>query len=167
MVVYVVGLLLLSVAAVLDASVLSFFRIANGQPSLVLLLVVAWGLLNDLADGLPWALIGGILADLVSVTPTGTSSLAFTLSLALFASVFGQVGRRNLLIPPLAVGIATALWHAVILLVLTVMGMGVPVDQAFITWTLPSLIFNAVAMLVVFRVMGGILALLAPPQVRL
>ena len=48
----------------------------RGQFSLVMLLVLAWSIRSDLLSGFVWALVGGILLDLYSAIPIGTSSAA-------------------------------------------------------------------------------------------
>ncbi len=167
MTIYAVGIPLFMVAAVIDASVLSHLRYLNGQPSLVLILIVSWGLLNELSDALPWAFIGGLFVDLLSVTPTGTSSFAYVLAVTLLAFYVGQVGRRNLVIPPAAVILTTLLHQTVVLAVLILQGNSFPLFRAILTWTIPTLLFNGLLVLPVFRVMGRILDFLRPPKVGL
>ncbi|MBZ0304698.1 MAG: rod shape-determining protein MreD, partial [Anaerolineae bacterium] len=147
MTIYAVGIPLFMVAAVIDASVLSHLRYLNGQPSLVLILVVSWGLLNELSDALPWAFIGGLFVDLLSVTPTGTSSFAYVLAVTLILFYAGQVGRRNLVIPPAAAILTTLLHQGVVLAVLILQGNSFPVFRAILTWTIPTLLFNGLLIL--------------------
>ncbi|MCL4880050.1 MAG: rod shape-determining protein MreD [Anaerolineae bacterium] len=167
MTIYAVGIPLFMIAAVIDSSVFSHLRYLNGQPSLVLVLVVAWGLLNELPDSLPWAFIGGLFVDLLSVTPTGTSSLAYVLALTILAFYVGQIGWRNILVPPLAVIFTTALYQVVVLTMLIVQGNSFPVFRTILTWTIPSLVFNTLLILPMFRLMGRILDFLRPPKVGL
>ncbi|HLA45125.1 MAG TPA: rod shape-determining protein MreD, partial [Aggregatilineales bacterium] len=80
MYIYYIGFPLLLLAAIIDASVLVQIRYLNGQPALLLMLVISWALLNDLPESLPWAVMGGIFADLLSVSLLGTSSLALVMA---------------------------------------------------------------------------------------
>ena len=79
---------LMAVLAVLQTAVLPRFPIAGLEPQLVFLVALAWGLLRGLEEGLVWAFIAGIWADLFSLTPLGLSSLAF------MAGVQGCHGAR-------------------------------------------------------------------------
>lgn len=163
MIVYAIGIPLLMISAVIDNSVMNYIRYLNGQPSLTVMLVVSWGLLNPLRDAIPWAVIGGIFLDLLSVTPTGTTSLGFLLSLLVLASSIGQVGGRNILLPPIASSMATVIVQSVILLILVLDGWGFGLINTILTWMIPTLIFNAVGILVVFRIMGIIIEFFRPP----
>jgi len=167
MYVYYIGFPVLMLAAVIDASVLVQLRYLNGQPSLLLMLVVSWALLNDISDSLPWAVMGGVMADLLSVTPTGTSSLAFSLVVLAVVSTFGRVSRRNLVLPSLAVSMGTVIYSVVLAIVLLVAGWSVPPGGAALRWMLPSLAFNFIGILVVFRIMGALVEFFRPPTAQI
>jgi rod shape-determining protein MreD len=64
---------ILALAAALQASVVPQFSIFGGRPDLVFLLTIAWALNSSLEEGVIWAFAGGILKDLLSAAPTGTS----------------------------------------------------------------------------------------------
>jgi len=167
MVVYYVGFPLLMIAAVIDSSVLAQFRYFNGQPSLVLMLVIAWSLLNELGDALPWAIIGGIFVDIISLAPVGTTSLGYTLGVVAIHYLFGQMTQRNIFIPPTSAFIATLIHQAVLLIVLTFIGHRIPLRGAFVSWTLPTLLFNCLGILIVFPIMRRIINFFRPPRVTL
>lgn len=163
MYIYTMGFPVLMLAAVIDASVLVQVRYLNGQPSLLLMILVSWALLNELRDALPWAILGGIFADLLSVAPLGASSLGYVLVMLALASLFGRVGRRNLLFPPLAALLATVIYQSVILVMLILTGWTMPLPGVALRWMLPSLVFNLIGVVIVFRVMGSIVEFFRPP----
>jgi len=165
MYVYYIGLPLLLLAAVIDASVLVQVRYLNGQPSLLLLLIVSWGLLNELPDSLPWAVMGGIFADLLSVAPLGASSLGFVLALAAVNSLFGRITRRNLGVPLVAVVVATVVYQAVVLVLLLFSGWSASPLGALLRWVLPTVVFNFLGILVVFRSLALVVEFFRPPSV--
>jgi rod shape-determining protein MreD len=165
--VYYIGFPVLLLAAVIDASVLVQLRYLNGQPSLLLMLVVSWALLNDISDALPWAVMGGVLADLLSVTPTGTTSLALSLVVLAVTSIFGRVSRRNVVLPPLAVSMGTVIYVVVLVAVLVVAGWSIPPGGAALRWLLPSLAFNFIGILIIFRIMGALVEFFRPPAAQI
>ncbi len=167
MTIYVVGFPVLMLAAVIDASVLSYVSYLNGHPSLLLMIVTSWALLNNFSESLPWAVMGGIFADLLAVTPLGTTSLALCIATLLVGGIFGPVGRRNILFPPLAILLATVVVQVITLGVLIVSGWSVPILGAVLRWVLPTLVFNFLGVIVVFRVMGAVVAFFRPPNVTL
>lgn len=166
MIVYGLGLPILMLAAVIDASVMVQLRYMNGQPSLLLLIVTSWALLNELPDALPWALMGGIFADLLSVTPLGASSLALAVGVILVAVFLGRATRKNWVLPPIAVALTTVMYQGIIVVVLILFGWSVPLFGAGLRWVLPTLVFNLIGILVVFRVMGVVVEFFRPPVVR-
>lgn len=167
MIIYYIGIPLLMLAAVIDSSVLVQLRYLNGQPSLLLMMIVAWGLLNNLGDGLVWAVIGGIFADLMSTAPTGTSSLGYSIALMVLAATMGQVGRRNIVLPFVAGAIATIILQTVTFGILLFSGSALPIRPVITTWIIPSMVFNAIGIIIVFRIMGGIIEFFRPPKVTL
>jgi rod shape-determining protein MreD len=84
------GVPILALAALLQASLLAVLFPSGGGPHLVMLCVLAWGLnQDDLRAGLTWALIGGVCLDLFSAAPLGTSAVGLVL-LAFFISGLGS-----------------------------------------------------------------------------
>ena len=65
------------VLGVAQASILPRFPILGVSPQLLFLVALAWGDIRGLEEGLIWAFIAGLFADLFSLAPLGISSLAF------------------------------------------------------------------------------------------
>ena len=86
----------LALVVVIQATLMPELSIAGGTPDLVLLVVLGWTLMAGYEQGLVWALVGGILQDLISAVPVGTTSLALVLVVSLAALIVGQVHPRNL-----------------------------------------------------------------------
>jgi rod shape-determining protein MreD len=161
---YLIGTPLLLLAAILDASLMIHLRYQNGQASLLLLLITAWALQNDLAESLPWAIIGGIWADLLSVTPLGASSLAFTLALIGLAQVLREGGRENFLLALPAVLLTTLIYQGVVWVFLSFSGWSFPPVGSLLTWMLPSMGFNLLLILPSYWLMRRALKLFRAPQ---
>ena len=92
---------ILALAAVLQASIIPQFSILGGRPDLVFLLVISWALNAPLEQGIIWAFVGGILQDLMSAAPTGTSVVGMVL-IVFILDIFRQQVYR--------VGVLTILW---------------------------------------------------------
>lgn len=58
-------------------------RLFSGQPNLVLLVVIAYAFDANWREAFGWAIVGGVMQDLMSIAPLGTSALP--LILAVFA----------------------------------------------------------------------------------
>lgn len=162
-----IGLPILLLAAVLDASVMPQMRLGGGAPDLVYLIVVSWALLANVNDALLWAVFGGVMQDTLSVAPLGTSALGLVIVAFVADALFGDVRRTNLLIPPLVMGLGTLLYHGADLLVLRLAGHPVPLGDALATVTLPTLIYHVLLSVPVFRTVGLLHDWLTPRRVRL
>lgn len=88
----------LIIAAVLQAVLLPNLELIGGGPNLVYLLVIAWALNAPLQQGITWAIIGGIMTDLLSAVPLGTSSLGLALAVFSMNLLLSQFYELNLLL---------------------------------------------------------------------
>ena len=162
-----VGIPILTLAAILNATMMSELRIGGGAPDLVFLLVMSWALLADLREGLIWAVFGGVMQDLLSIAPLGTSALGLVLVVFAADTVFGAVGRRNLVAPLLVAVTGTLIYHLGVLLVLSITGTEVPFWEGLTYVTFPSVVYNLVLVLPVFRTVGAFHRALQPRRVQL
>lgn len=162
-----VGIPLLLVAALLNATVMVELRVGNGAPDLVLLLVVSWALLADVQEALFWAVVGGVMQDLFSVAPLGASALGLVVVAFAADAAFGDVRRTNMLVPPVVAVAGTVVYHLGLIVVLRLAGYAVPLGEALAYVTLPAMIYNGLLILPVFRAMGLLHTWLSPRQVRL
>ena len=152
----------LGVAAALSASFLPHFigfvvallRIftpilnnSRGQLSLVMLLVICWSARSSLADGLVWALVGGIMLDLLSILPIGTSSAALVLIVFVVNGVAQQLLRLRILFLLAITALATVFMSAFTLAALILLGNSYDIAALMRHMLLPTMIYNLVAVL--------------------
>lgn len=147
---------LFAAVVVFQATVLSEFRIGGGVPDLMFTLVLAWNLLAGFEHGVTWALVAGILHDLISDIPVGTTSLALVLTLGLLALTIGPLNPRNLIYPALLTPVATLIMHMFLLVLLAQEGRTLPLGEALTYVTLPTVIYNTAMMPFVYRILGRI-----------
>ncbi len=100
---------ILTVLAVLQTTVMPYAALGASKPMLPLLAAVSWGLHRGAMAGTRWALVGGLLLDLLSPAPLGS----YTVPLVAAAAVVALAGRRlfptNLVLPAaVALGATTA-----------------------------------------------------------
>ncbi len=155
----------LTLAVILQSTLVPEARISGGMPDLVFLTVLAWGLLAGFQVGIVWAIVGGVLQDLVSSAPLGTTSLALVVVVAAASLILGQVNPRNLLYASLAALVGTPALHLLMLLVLLATGQNYPLIDTLLHITLPSAIYNLIVMIPVYRIMGAFYATARPRRV--
>ncbi len=167
MIVYYVGLPLLLLAAVFDATLMTLFRLWGGAPNLVLMIVISWALVTELEEALPWAVIGGIMRDLLSAAPTGSSALALVLIVVVVDTYLPKASWRNVPLPLLVIGIATVAYDMMLFAILVVAGRPVPNLWTLGYVILPGVVANLAMVLFVFRTIGGINQFLRPTRTSL
>jgi rod shape-determining protein MreD len=162
-----IGIPILVTAAILNVTVMAALQLGGGTPDLVFLLVVSWAMLVDLPHALFWAVVGGVTQDMLSVAPLGTSALGLVVVAFVADSIFGDVPRTNLLIPPVVAAAGTVVYHLGILAVLWLVDYRVPLERGLFYVTLPTVIYNTILIVPVFRILGMIHRWLTPHRVRL
>lgn len=106
-----VGILLMFLLAILQATMLARFPLVGIPLQPALLAAIAWGLLRGPFEGLVWAFIAGMLLDLFSIGPTGATALALMVTVLLLTRL-KQMFPQNLILLPIAlsgIGITTHL----------------------------------------------------------
>lgn len=122
----------------------------NVRPDLVLIVVTAWSLLRGAQEGMLWALIAGVAADIVSGAPFGMSTLP--LLLVSFGAGLSQrsIFRFDLVIPILVIPVATLIYRASMLAWLKAFGWPVTWAQGLSPIILPTIVVNTLLMPVVY-----------------
>lgn len=152
-----IGIPILLLAAVINATIMPELRLGNGTADLVFLLVMSWALLADVRDAMLWAVIGGMLQDVLSIAPVGTSALGLVIVAFAADAVFGTVSRGNLIVPLVVAGVGTVVYQMLTLLLLRMLGLSaVGLGQGVVYVMVPSTIMNVLLVLPVFRLMGTV-----------
>lgn len=167
MAIYYFGFPLLLLAAIFDSTLMTLFRLWGGGPNLVLMVVVSWALLVELDEALPWAVMGGIMRDLLSVSPTGSSALALVLIVIVIDRFLPTLSWRNVFLPILVVGAATVFYDVVLFGILVLDGRPAPAFQTITYVIMPGTIQNMLMIVVVFRTIGGINQYFRPKRASL
>lgn len=154
MAIYYIGFPLLVLIAIIDSTLMHVFRMWGGVPSLLIIVIVSWTLMVELHDALPWAVMGGIFHDLLSVVPTGTSAVLLTLLVVLIDVTFPKLQSRNIIVPPFLVLFITFIYNFGIFMALAVVEMSVPLFWGMFYIVLPAAVMNALMTPFVFRALG-------------
>jgi len=161
------GLPLLAVAAVLQATVLSRVHLLGGTVDLVLLLSLSWTLVGEWQGGPAWGLMGGLCLDLLSGGPLGANALGLVL-VAYGASLSeGRFWRSHVLLPLATVLLGTILYHLIYLALLALSGHSVDWAASLADVTLPAVLLNTVLMLPVYHLVRWMHGVTHPAPVRI
>jgi rod shape-determining protein MreD len=164
---YLIGIPLLAFLVILQSALLPYVRFLEGRPDLVLLAVVAWSLSGRWQESMVWGLIGGLVLDLLSGIPLGSSSAALIL-IAFLVSLFEERFWEAHLLMPLSVTlVASLVFHMLGLGTLLLMGRQVDVLYALSRVILPSTFLNLILVLPAVQLSFGLRDRLFPPEVEI
>jgi rod shape-determining protein MreD len=154
-----ISLPILMLAAILQATVTAQIPILGGKPDLVFLLVLGWSIHARLEDSVIWAFVGGIVLDLFSAAPIGTSVIGMIITVFIVHSVQRQLYRVGLVSIIWLVLLGTAIQHTLELLILLASGfqpafanqLGYGAILETITYViLPTMFYNLLLVLPIY-----------------
>ncbi len=128
------------------------FNSSRGQLSLVMLLVICWSVHADLTESLIWAVVGGLALDLLSVLPSGATSLALALLAFAVNSSARQLIRMRLIFLIAIAPVATLLLTAYTLALLALQGYSYDILAVARLILIPSALLNSLAVIPVYAV---------------
>ena len=155
---------LMAVLSIVQTSILPRFPIAGVEPQLLFLLALAWGLVRGLEEGLVWAFIAGIWADLFSLAPMGLSSLAFMAGVAVPIVLQPIMPPRRLPVTALMGGLGTLIYLVFYIVALGLLGRGL--TAAGLAGLLPLFLLHAILILPIYYVVDRLLRMLQPRRVE-
>jgi rod shape-determining protein MreD len=140
---------LLALLALLQTAVFRQILFLDGSLDLLLVAIVSWSLLRP-EEGLAWAMLAGIFADMFSGGPFGITSIAYLLVAISVGALHGRLWTHS----PLAV-MATALFGTIIaqlasIAMLVLFGHSLEVGYLLTYVTLPSAFLNTIASVPVY-----------------
>lgn len=154
----------MALLAIVQTSILPRFPITGVEPQLLFLLALAWGLVRGLEEGLVWAFIAGIWADLFSLSPMGLSSLAFMAGVSVPILLQPMMPPRRLPVTALMGGLGTLIYLLFYVVALGLLGRGLSAAGVAGLW--PIVLLHAVLILPIYYVVHSLLRVLQPRRVE-
>ena len=124
----------------------------RGQLSLVMLLVICWSVRSSLAEGFVWALVGGIMLDLLSILPVGATSAALVLIVFIVNGVAQQLLRLRTLFLLAITAFATVFMTAYSAFMLFILGNSYDIPALVRLVLIPTIIYNLIAVLPIYAI---------------
>lgn len=147
---YYVGITLVILAALMEASVLPLFRIEGVQPNLTLVLLVTWLIIRGQEEAYVLIPIGGVFIGLVDGALMGTALLAMA-PIAVLQEVRGaQLNERGF---PMALAftlIMSLVYNFTYLLIFTLQGEAGSWADATLSVVLPVTLINLAVLLPIY-----------------
>ncbi len=137
---------LLFLTAICQATMLPLVAIAGFKVDLALVLVVGWSLIGKPGQAVAWGFVLGLFLDLASGMPFGIQTIALTGIGLLMQLGQSDAFRYNLILPPVAMIIATLVYDLFILFALSLLNPSLVVGDYLLHVILPSAIINTLAL---------------------
>lgn len=164
--VYLIGLLLFGILAIIQSTVVSTMPLLKGTADLILLFIVAWGLQDRVGTAWQWCLIGGLLASVYSGLPFGTFIVAYLMCVGFARLLKRRIWKAPFLAMLAATFVSTVIVQVMSLLSRLVMGVSMPLVTVLNLILLPSLLLNLLLAIPVFSIMHDMANWLYPEQLE-
>jgi rod shape-determining protein MreD len=164
--VYLIGLLLFGILAIIQSTIVSTMPLLQGTADLILLFIIAWSLQDRVESAWQWCLMGGILASLYTGLPFGTYILAYLLCVAIARLIKQRIWKAPFLAMLAATFISTIIVQLVSLLSRLITGVNIPLLDVLNMILLPSLLLNLILAIPVFSIMRDMAGWLYPEELE-
>ncbi|MCH7997923.1 MAG: rod shape-determining protein MreD [Chloroflexi bacterium] len=150
---YAVALAGSFLVAILATSVMPYVKVLGVAPDLVLIFAVCWAMIRGQGEALVVVPMAGLLRDLTTSDPVGTSMLALS-PIVLLAVIRELRPVESDFLPTLAVVAIASLAYAVVsMAVLTAIGDDVPWGTGMLRVALPSMLVNPLFTVLIYSPM--------------
>jgi rod shape-determining protein MreD len=140
-------------AVVLTISLTPYVKVLGVTPDLLLIFVACWAMIRGRAEALLIVPMGGLLRDLATSDPVGTSTLAL-MPVVFLASLRDLRPVESDFLPAVAVVATASFAYAIVsMVVLTAVGDDVPWWTAMLRVTLPAMVVNPLFAVIIYAPM--------------
>ncbi|MGI6092114.1 MAG: rod shape-determining protein MreD [Veillonellaceae bacterium] len=129
---------------VIQSTIVPLLAIQGITPDLLLIVVVSASLLFGKDHGVGTGFFSGLLQDLASGNIFGVNTLSKLSTGYLFGMAERQVFKEHILLPILAVAVATLFSGLIALLMMLILGYKIQLFAALINRVLPAVLYNMV-----------------------
>jgi rod shape-determining protein MreD len=142
----------LALLAALQTSLVPRLAVGDARPQLVLVWVVCWAVVRGRGEAMSWAIVGGLLLDLLSQLPPGAHLLGLTV-VAFIADLGHAVMQGSTaLFAGAAVFAASLLYGIVLVLVLAATGHPLPLADTIVLKVFPGALYNLAVLVPMFLI---------------
>jgi rod shape-determining protein MreD len=143
---------LLALLALLQSTIFRQILFLDGSLDLLILAVICWSMLRP-EEGLVWALLAGLLADLFSGGPFGVTAIAYLLVAIGIGALHGRLWTHS---PMAVMAIAlfgTVIAHLASIAMLILFGHSLEVGYLLTYVTLPTAFLNTICSVPVYLIL--------------
>jgi len=164
--IYLVGVTLLGILAILQSTIVSRMPLLNGTADLILLFILAWVLQDRVESAWQWSIIGGIFASLYSALPFGSYVIAYLIATSVTRMLKRRVWKAPFLAMLVATFIGTLIVYLVSLIARSISGVNIPMTSALNLILLPGLLLNLILAIPVYSIVHDLAGWLYPEELE-
>ena len=151
---------------ILQTTLVSHFKLLQGNPDLLLLAILAWTLQKRVTTGWQWAVVGGVCFSFASALPFGVHLLGYLLATGLVLLIRQRIWQIPLVTMFVVTFAATLLTQGIDVLALRLFGDPSSFSDALALVILPSILLNLLFSIPMFGILGEIAQLLHPEDLE-
>lgn len=133
---------ILALALMLQTAVVSRIALLSGAADLILLVLVAWALQEQVDSAWHWAVLAGLLVGFVSAAPPVVPIIGYLLAVLFARFVIRQIWQTPILALFSVTFFSTLVYHFVTYLVLLIAGTPLHFEDVLALIVLPSVFLN-------------------------
>jgi hypothetical protein len=133
---------LLALAFMIQTAIISRITLLSGAGDIVLLILIAWALQEQVQSAWHWAALAGLMAAFVSGLPPFVLLVAYLLAVSLARYVLRQTWQTPVLALFTVTFFSTLILHLITYFTLVLRGSVIPFEDTLALITLPSLFLN-------------------------
>jgi rod shape-determining protein MreD len=154
----------LALAFMIQTAIVSRITLLSGAADIVLLILIAWALQEQVQSALHWAALAGLMAAFVSGLAPGVLLIAYMLAVILARYVLRQTWQTPVLALFTVTFFSTLLLHLITYLALMLRGTSIPFGDALALITLPSVFLNFLVALPIHSFIRDLALWVYPPE---
>jgi len=164
--IYLIGLLLFGILAIIQSTIVSSMPLLKGTADLFLLFIIAWALQDRVESAWQWCLIGGLLASIYSGLPFGVFIIAYLICVGIARLLKRRIWKAPFLAMLAATFISTIIVMLISLVARLLTGVDIPIMDMLNLILLPSVLLNLILAIPVFSIMRDVAAWLYPEELE-
>jgi rod shape-determining protein MreD len=137
-----VAIPVLALALMIQTAVISRITLLSGAADLILLILVAWALQEQVESAWHWAILAGLLVGFVSAVPPIVPIVGYLIAVAFARFIIRQIWQTPILALFSVTFFSTLVYHFVTYIVLLIIGTPLPFEDVLALIVIPSVFLN-------------------------
>lgn len=161
----IISLPLLGLLVIIQSAIVSRFTLLRGSADIVLLVIIAWALLDQDNSAWFWAVFGGIVVNMVSALPLFVPLIYYLISVAVAKLIRRRISQIPYLAMVISVFCGTIISLGLSWISLIIEGNPIPFSLAMNIIILPSLLLNIFLSFLVYFLISGLAEKVYPEEI--